>query len=933
MKPWRWGKRREAREAELERELRGHLELEAEDRQSAGASAEEAAYAARRTLGNAALIKEDVRTAWGFQWLETLIQDLRYGLRQLRRNPGFTIVAVLTLALGIGANTAIFSVVDAVMLKLLPVPEPEQLFLLNWASQGWPYFIHGLDGASDKDKSGRYTSTAFSYPVFDAIHSRSQVFSSVFGFSDIDASFNVNVSGQSALAAGEFVSGDYFPTLGISAVIGRTIVPSDDTDAAAPVAVISLSYWSRRFGRDPSVVGKAISVNGVPFTLVGVAAPEFFGLQPGRRVDAWIPLHMHPQVLRGWARWLPKRRTLFTAGQEWWVLVMGRLKPGISEQQAQAELTGILQQATAGIETPPAHKTPDVWLKPPQVEVVSAANGLAALRREFSRPLFILMAVVGLVLLIACANVANLLLARATSRQKEVAVRLALGAGRRRLVRQLLTESLMLAAAGGAVGILLAYWASGLLVALMSSGKEQVYLHVSPDLRVLGFTAFISAFTGILFGLAPVLGGTRAALTSALKEGTGSLAGKVGHARDFRLLLGDGLVAFQIAMSMLLLIGAGLFVRTLTNLTDQNLGFTHRNLLLFGIDPTQAGYHGEKLVSLYQELQRRLEALPGVRSVSFSEHTLVGSGARNSGISIQGYSPRPGEAKGGSIVTDRNSVGSRFFETFGIPLLLGRTISDGDVEGAPKVGVVNRAFARKYFGNANPIGRRFGFGGEKYSSDMVIVGVVGDSTYESLRKAPAPTVYVPFAQNVARFGYTGNMFFEVCTAENPKGWIRSVRQAVRNLDKNLPLFGVKTQTEQIKQATFQERLFASLTSVFGLLALLLACIGLYGVMAYSVVQRTKEIGIRMALGAEKKDVLRAVVGQGLKLAMIGVTIGIAGAFALTRFLSSLLYGVKPTDPLTFIAVTLILIGVALLACYIPARRAAKVDPMVALRYE
>ena len=918
---------------DLTEEIRAHLEMEERENREAGMPADEAHFAALRRFGNVTQAQERSREMWKWQWLDTLLQDIRYGLRQLRRNPGFTAVAVLTLALGIGANTAIFSLIDAVMFKLLPVPQPEQLFVLHWASQGWPYFIHGLDGPSEKDKNGRHTSTAFSYPAFEAIHSRNRVFSRVFGFSDSDADLNMNARGESAMAAGEFVSGDYFSTLGVRAIIGRTITPADDTDAAPPVAVISYSYWSGRFGRDPSVVGRTVTVNGIPFTLAGVVSPEFFGLQPGRRVDAWIPLHTHPQVLPGWSQWLPKGKTLFTAGQEWWVLMMGRRRPGVTDQQADAELTGILQQATAGIETPPAHRRPDVSLAPPQIELASAANGLAALRQEFSQPLFILMAVAALVLLIACANVANLLLARATSRQKEVAVRLALGARRRRLVRQLPTESLMLAAAGGAVGTALAYWVSGVLVAFMSTGKEHVFLHVSPDLRVLGFTVCISALTGVLFGLAPALGGTRGALTPALKEGAGSLAGKGGRARDFRSLIGDGLVASQIAASMLLLVGAALFVRTLTNLANQDLGFTHRNLLLFGIDPTQGGYSGEKLVSFYQELQHRLEAVPGALSVTFSQHMLVDSGVHSTGISIQGYTPGPEETRGGTIVTRVNSVGSRFFETFGIPLLLGRAIGEGDIEGSPKVGVVNKAFARKYFKDEDAIGRRFGFGGEKYSSDIAIVGVVGDSTYGSLREAPSPTIYVPYAQNVAHFSYAGKVFFEVRTAGNPEDWITPVRRTVQSLDKNLPLFDVKTQAEQIEEATFQERLFASLTSVFGLLALLLACVGLYGVMAYSVVQRTREIGIRMALGAERGGVPRMVIGRGLKLALIGVVIGVAGALALTRFLSSLLYGVTPTDPLTFISVSLILIAVASLACYIPARRAAKVDPMVALRYE
>lgn len=921
--------RRARTERQLDAELRFHLERQIADYVTTGMSPEEARRRARLEFGGLDQVKEECRDVGAARFVESLIQDVRYGLRQLRRNPGFTAVAIITLALGIGANTAIFSLIDAVMFKMLPVQQPQQLVVLNWASQGHPYFIHGIDGWLEKDKSDRYTSTAFSYPVFETIRARNHVFSGVFGFYG-DDTFNVSAGGQAAVAPGEFVSGAYFSTLGVKAVIGRTLTPADDISGASPAAVISSSYWMNRFGGDPAVIGKAITVNDVPFTLVGVAAPKFGGLQPGRLADVWIPLHTHPQVDRDWW-WLPNGQSIFSAGGEWWVAVVGRLKSGVTDQQASAQVTAILQQATAGIEKPPAHRPFGVSLKAPHVEVTSAANGMAALRREFSRPLLVLMALVALVLLIACANVASLLLARSTSRRREVAVRIALGAGRRRLIRQLLTESVLLSATGGLIGVILAYWASDALLGFMRNASEPAHLQVSPDLRVLAFTGIVSALTGILFGLAPALSGTRFDLTPALKERAGGAIGTGHPLRGMRFGLRDALVASQIAIALLLLIGAGLFIRTFRKLADQDLGFEHRNLLLFSIDPTQAGYKGEKLAIFYRELQRRIEAVPGVLSASLSRHWLVNDGWGGEGISIQGYTPKPGEEIGnGSIDTYLHLVGSRFFQTYGIPLLLGRTINDGDIEGSPKVGVINHAFARKYFGNAYPIGRRFGFGGEKNSSDIAIVGVVGDTTYGDLRQPPPPTIYVPYAQRLTQLGA---MNFEVRTARDPKNWINPVRRTVHRLDKRLPLSDVETQHEQIDRATFEERLFASLTSIFGVLALVLACVGLYGAMAYAVARRTNEIGVRMALGAQKRDVLRLVLGQGMILALIGVGIGILGALGFARFLASLLYGVKATDPITFIAVSLILTIVALLACYIPARRAAKVDPMIALRHE
>ncbi|HEV2351857.1 MAG TPA: ABC transporter permease, partial [Terriglobia bacterium] len=909
-----------------------HFDHRVEKYVQSGLPPDEARKRARLEFGGLDQVKEECRDARGVHFITTTVQDLRYGLRKLAKSPGFTAVVVLSLALGIGANTAIFSLIDAVMLKMLPVKQPEQLVLLSWRAQGWPYMIHSLSGDGDRDKSGRSTSTSFSYPIFVAIRARKQVFSGVLAFSDPDP-LNVSIGGRAEFAHVQLVSGDYFSTLGVPAAIGRTLTPSDDTEGAAPAGMISYSYWIRRFGRDPLAVGKAVTVNGVPLTLVGVAAREFFGVQPGASVDMWIPLQIQPKVDSGWAaNATPGETSRFTARDDWWVVIMGRLKRGANEQQARSALDVLVQQNVAGIELPPPEKrSPDVSLVPPKVDLAPAGGGLDALRREFSQPLFVLMSVVGLVLIIACANVANLLLARATSRQKEIAVRLALGASRGRLIRQLLLESVLLAIAGGALGVILAYWAGGILLAFMSSGREPVILHVTPDLRVLAFTATISVLTGILFGLAPALRGTRPDLTPALKEGGTKILGSAGHSGGRRQHLGKLLVVAQVAISVLLLLAAGLFVRSLTNLENEDIGFDRNNLLLFGLAPTQAGYQGERLVRFYEELRQRINAIPGVQSTSLSKHTFIGGGISISDVSIQGYTPKPGESNGnGSLSLYVNYVGQEFFETFGIPLPLGRTIGDRDTEAAPKVAVVNRAFANKYLGGANPIGRRLGFGGRKGRSDIVIVGVVGDVRYGELRHEAPPTVYVPYNQHLDTLDA---MNFEVRTAGDPKNWIGAVRQTLQGLDRNLPMFDAKTQIEQINQATFQERLFARLSSFFGLLALTLACVGLYGIMSYAVARRTNEIGIRMALGAGRHSILAMIMRETLVMVAMGVALGIPAALAATRVISSMLYGLKATDPLTIMASVSVMIAVAVFAGYLPARRASRVDPIIALKYE
>jgi predicted permease len=726
------------------------------------------------------------------------------------------------------------------------------------------------------------------------------------------------------------VAGTFFSTLGVQPTLGRALTEDDDRIGASPAAVIGYGYWQRRFGRDTTIVGRKITVNSVSVTIVGVSPPEFYGVQPGRPVDVWLPIHTQPQVEPRWLSWENTPTgpqpigSKFAVRSDWWVLIMGRLKPGVIEKQAKAGGDVIFQQSMAA-DLRPTTKAETI----PHLGLESGSKGLRYLRGEFSQPLFILMGVVGLVLLIACANVANLLLARGTSRQKEIAVRLAVGAGRSRLIRQLLTESVLLAGLGGVVGLMLAFWGTDLLVAFMGSGREPITLNVAPDPRVLGFTGAVVVLTGILCGLSPALRSTRMDLTPALKESARTLQGVTDGKHALRFGLGKMLVVTQVSLSVLLLAGAVLFVRTLTNLENVNAGFNQRNLLLFGIDPTQDGYKGQRLAAFYQELARRVGALPGVRSVSMSTIRLIGGGVSIRGLRISGQTPKPGES-GKQLETHVNQVGPKFFETMGIPVVLGRAVGEGDTAAAPKVAVVNQKLVHEFLGGENPIGRRFGFGDPKTATDYEIVGAVGDAKYSDLRREVPATVYLPYQQDLERLG---PLNFEVRTAGNPRELLGVVRRTAQAMDQNLALYRVKTQVEQIDESLFQERLFARLTGFFSTLAALLACVGIYGVMAFAVTRRTREIGIRVALGASRGEIVGMVLRESLTLVGIGTVIGIALALGASRLISSLLYGLKPTDPVTIAMAALLMLAAAAFAAYVPTRRAAKVDPMVALRYE
>ncbi len=818
-------------EEDLDQELRSHTELATEANLGQGMGREHARRAALLTFGGIEQTKEIYRDQRGLPRIETMLQDIRYGLRMLAGSPGFTAVAVLSLALGIGANTAIFTLVDAVLLKMLPVRNPKEIVLLRWAVPAGqhPLGARSMEG-NDWIEKGRNLGTAFSYPAYREIRARGQgpgqPFSEVFAFKGL-GELNVLVDGQASLAFAQLVSGDYFHALGVNPVGGRMLTASDDHAGTPPVCVISNLYWQRRFGGETSAIGKSIAINGAPVTIIGITPPEFFGLQPGKAVDISLPLATQPLILPH----PDPKMSMFTTPTYWWVLIMGRLNPGVTEQQAITRLEPIFQQTVT--EKQSGSKGDRSAMA--TLEVVPGSQGIDGLRRQFSRPLLILMGMVGMVLLIACANVANLLLARANTRRQEIGVRLSLGAPRSRLIRQLLTESVLLSFLGGALGIALAWWGSRILVTFISSARTPIELNLSPDLRVLCFAAGACLLSGLLFGLAPALRATRVDLTPSLKRGAGLGMGKM-------------LVVAQAALSVVLLFGAGLFVRTLVNLESLNTGFDKDNLLLFGINASHAGYKDQALKNFYSQVQQRLSGLPGAVSATASTYLLLSGDSAGRRLWAQGYSPKQEERTFVRVLP----TGSDFFRTMKIPLLRGRHFTARDSESAPKVAVVNETLVKLYFAGRDPIGQRIGW--DRNKVDIEIVGVAKDAKYNSLRKDTPATVYHPFTQ-----ASIYAMHFEVRTAGAPQALIPDVRRAVAALDRKVPLYDVKTQTEQMDESLIQERLFAKLMSFFGGLALLLACVGLYGLMSYAVARRTGEIGIRMALGARRRNIIGMVL--------------------------------------------------------------------------
>jgi len=833
--------------------------------------------------------------------MDTLLQDVRYGARMLLKSPAFTAIAVLMLALGIGANTAIFSLTDQVLLRELPVQKPEQLVILR----------------SPGDKPGHTSSdsdaaTSFSYPLYKDLRAQSQVFSGLLARYAVP--LNVAGQGSTERASGELVSGNYFEVLGVPPALGRVFSLQDETAPRAnPVAVLSYGYWARRFGRDPGVLNKQLTVNGTVLTVVGVARAGFTGVQIGQLPDIFIPITMKPQMTPNWNG--------LEDPKDNWVAILGRLPAGTTRARAQVALQPLYHSLLLA-EVPLmklSEATKRQFLERP-LQLEPGASGRQVLQADARQPLIFLVVMVSLVLLIACANLASLLVARGEARQREIAVRLAVGAARWRLVRQLFTENLLLAILGGAAGVLFAVWTLAFLVQTMQESIGVLGLEKQLDGRILAFAIALSLLTALLFGLLPALRAARADLQSTLKDLGASLSHRLSSVR-----LRKALIVGQVALTAVLLTAAGLFTRSLLNLQNTNLGVRPDHVVEFTIAPQLNRYSPQRALAFVERLRQAIAATPGVSSVSAATIPILANDEWGSDVTIQGYTAREGE----DMHVWRNEVGPNYFATLRTPLLAGREFSQSDTAASPLVAVVNATFARRYLQGRNPLGVHFRLGAGADKPEIEIVGVVKDSKHSDPRDTIHPFVYAPYTQDPT----FGRATFYARTSSEPAAMATTLRKIVQSFDSNLPVYDLETLTQQVDETVFADRLLTSLSLCLGLLAALLAAIGLYGVMAYVVARRTREIGIRMALGATRESIAGLILSEVARMAAIGLAIGLAAALAGERLVASLLYGVQATDPLVFAGAVLLLAFIALLAGGLPARRAASVDPVVALRYE
>jgi macrolide transport system ATP-binding/permease protein len=923
-----WLFRRRGREAELEEEIRFHLNAESADRRDAGLNDEDARRAARLELGNSLLVREDTRAVWGWTAAQQLMQDLRYAFRAMSANRLFTGLVVLSLALGIGANTAIFSFVDSILFRSLPVADPEALVIFNWRANGMgrDSVVRRVSGSAWQDPRLGSVSGMFPFPAFELFARNDSLFSNVFAYYQPRTMRKLNfaVTGDADVLAGIVVSGNYFSGLGVAPAAGRFIMPDDDQPGAAPAVVISYGLSQRRFGGAQQAAGQSVWINNLPFTVIGVAPAGFYGVDPGVVSDVYLP--MHANELLGAADPFGFRPSWYAEPNFYWVQVMGRLRAGVTMEQAQAVLAPQFQQWVAATAT---REKEDVDL--PQLIVAPGVSGLSTLRRQYSKPLYLLMTVSALILTLACVNVASLLLARSTARRREVALRLSLGAGRRRLVRQLLTESVLLSFLGGVGGVVLAGWGVRLLTLLLANGQANFTLRAELNWHVLAAAAALSIGTGILFGLAPALRATRVDIVSTLKENrTQSSAARLWLGR---VTLSRALVVTQIAISLLLLVAAGLFLRTLSNLQRIEVGFNRENILLFQLDARKTGYDGEQLNAFYAETRRRLTSIPGVQSASLSDSSHVGAGfwlpitlrGEASLSSSSGRGTPPAKAKG--LMT----VGPAFFATMQIPILAGRDFQESDRPGSPPVAIVNQEFVKTYFGNSDPIGERITvWNGNKPEREMQIVGVAKNARYGRLTEDFRPVVYLTYDQG---YPFPVEMVYAVRVVGDPARYGELVRATVRQMNARVPVSDLRTQAADIDQTMRQEITFAVLCSAFAALALVIACVGLYGTVSYNVARRTSEIGIRVALGAQRGRVLSLILADVLVLVAAGMVIGSAAARAAATLVATFLYQMKPTDTYALAQAIAVLLIASLAAAYVPARRASRIDPTQALRHE
>jgi predicted permease len=905
-------------EENMEAEVQFHIDARAADLTRSGLAPEEAKRQARLEFGAIASHKDGMRTSLGLRWADDLWCDLRYAARILRKSPGFTAIAVGSLALAIGANTTIFSVANEMLYERLAVPHPEQLRLFTLTGDN-NVAVHSSWGDWNRLPGGKIRFDSFTYPIYQQLRKDNRVLQDIFAFKDIGRA-NVTIDGNAQAVQLELVSGNFYEQMQVIPTLGRAILPADDSvPSAGAVAIISEGFWQRSFGRSPNVIGKVINVNTTPVTIIGVNPRGFTGAKSVQSSpEVFMPLSMIPLLHADIGRDGP----ILSSTKLFWVQLMARTKPEIPVAQAQVALN---LAVTAAIRATTTVKKDETM---PELILGDGSRGLNFAAREFAKPVYVLLALVGFVLLLACANIANLMLARASARQREMSVRLALGAGRSRILRQVLTESLMISVMGGFFGIFLYIIGRSSIPKLFINAWEQPDLILPFHWRVYAFTAAVTMLTGILFGLAPAWSSTQAEIGTALKE-----AGKTAT-RHRKAWSGKAIVAFQIALSTMLVVGSALFIRTLINLSSIDPGFRADHLLLFEINPPSKQYPAPKDVALHAQLEQALRSVPGVESVTLIDNPLVANDMSNSDFIIEG-APKVEHKRGdNSGNADMAQVGHDFLSVMGIPIVAGRGFTPQDVNSPQRVAVVNQALVRQFFPHNNPhdnpIGKRFSLDDHPEKQQWIqIVGIVGDTRYSSLKEEPPPIHFDLYNQ----LPEIGGVTYTVRTQMPPESITPSLRAAVQRIDRDLPLMDIRTQQQQIDATTQQERVFASLTAGFGLLALALACVGIYGIMAYTVSQRTNEIGIRLALGAERTQVRAMILREASRLTILGVAAGLLAAFGLAQLVKSMLYGLKASDPASFAAAGSLLLAIALLAAWIPALRASRVEPMEALRHE